>query len=202
MALRNALDAALQLNEQRRQDPDRLSRAISKCLAEVAPGELLGYPLGCEPVHSVLRELAVQRSWLVFGNRIADAEGMEIASTASTETALISPVKPLLLKQIIEQLPQGRSRLLYSYWLMVKDGGPCQPGDTKKSVYDAMHGRLRGDVQDHVADAIGTLFPDGLPKYDSWRRTLKRIEEHYSGNPEALAQLRLLGLCRRRRKAD
>jgi hypothetical protein len=84
---------------------------------------------------------------------------------------------------------------------MVKDDGPCQPGDTKKCVYDAIQARLRGEVQDHLADAMTTLFPDGLPEYDSWRRTLERIEDHFSEQPEALAQLRLLGLCRRRRKA-
>ena len=184
VALPKALDAALRVNEQRRQDPDRLSRAIANCLAEVNPGALLHYPATCEPVQSVLRELAVEQGWLVFGDRIENAEGTEIANTASPETPISVPIKSVQLKEVIEQLPLSNGRLLYSFWLMVQDGGPCQPGDTKKSIYDAMRARLEGEIEDDLAQGIGTLFPDGLAKYDSWRKALKRIEEHFAGQPE------------------
>ena len=52
-----------------------------------------------------------------------------------------------------------------------------------------------------VARAINQLFPEELPNFASWRKALKRIEERFAGQPEALARLRRMGLCRRRPRA-
>src|SRR5207244_12547052 len=81
-ALRKALDAALQTNEdqdQTRQSFDRLATALANRLAVVARGELLSYPASCVPVDSVLRSQALWKGWMIFVDRITDAEGTEIA---------------------------------------------------------------------------------------------------------------------------
>ena len=200
--LRDALDAALRLYETLPQHPDRLSRSIANTLAEIAPAELLRYPPECDCVQSVLRGRAVERGWLVYDRRITDAEGVEIATIQPAETALIAMMaKSVELKDLIDQLPPNARRVLYTYWLVVKEGGPCQPSDTQKSIYAALQVCHSGAADDPIARAIDQLFPEGLPNFASWRKALKRIEERFAGQPEALAQLRRIGLCRRRPRA-
>lgn len=200
--VREALDVALRLNETLPQHPSRLSRSIANCLAEIAPAELLRYSPECDCVQSVLRTLAVERGWLVYDRRITDAEGIEIATIQPAETALTAMMaKPVELKDLIDQLPPNARRVLYTYWLMVKDGGPCQRSDTQKSIYAALQLYHAGEANDPIARAIDQFFPEELPTFASWRKALKRIEERFAGQPEALAQLRRIGLCRRRPRA-
>jgi hypothetical protein len=86
--LRRALDAALGIvespgtQEKRR---DRLASAIANCLLWLAPEELLKYPCDCEPVQSALRRAAHEHGWLVFQDRILDAEGGVVAPLARSK---------------------------------------------------------------------------------------------------------------------
>jgi hypothetical protein len=199
--VRKALDAALQLAEGSADDITHVQRALVKSLAELAPGELLGYPPDCDCVQSALCKLAVERGWLIYQDRIVGAEGFEIASTADSDDVPPTVGQPPDLKALIELLPPKSQRVLYGYWLMVKEGGPCSPRDSEKSIYAAIQSRLDGTTQDGLARQLDALFAENLPKFDTWRRTLKRIEDRFAGNAEMLALLRRIGLCRRKRKA-
>jgi hypothetical protein len=134
---------------------------------------------------------------MVFGNRITDAEGAEIATTQAAESAVSGLTRPAELKHVIDQLPEQSQRVLHSYWLMVKDGAPCRPGDTLESIYSAIQARIAGEIEDDLARYLANLFPDKFLKFDSWRKTLKRIEKRYAAQPDLIAVLRRIGLCRR-----
>lgn len=89
--LREALNAALKMvrdsdgNEQRSM---RLACKLANCLVAIAPGELLSYPANCEAVALALRLAAMEQGWSVFEDRINDAEGNCVASTAKYDTPM------------------------------------------------------------------------------------------------------------------
>jgi NACHT domain len=200
-SLRKALKAALDLKvdqEMTTQRVDRLATALARSLAVVAPGELLDFPVECGPVDTVLRSQAVRQGWMIFSDRITDAEGTEVATTEPSVAPLATATQSTDWQDLLKQLPEQSGRVLYSYWLMVKEGGACRPGDTLKSVYAAIRSRIGGDIDDELARDLNHLFPDELPKFSSWRRTLNRIEGRFADQPEMLTQLRCIGLCRRR----
>jgi energy-coupling factor transporter ATP-binding protein EcfA2 len=198
--IRKALDVALEWSGEPAEEVIRVQRALVNSLVELAPGELLGYPPDCECVRSALCQMAVQRGWLIYRDRIVGAEGFEIASIEASEEARRSLGEPPDLKELIELLPEQSQRVLYGYWLMVKEDGPCRPRDSQRKIYDAMAVRLDGTIEDEQARSLDSLFPDGLPQFDSWRKALKRIEDRFAEEVEMLAILRRIGLCRRRRR--
>src|SRR5207244_560221 len=83
--VRKALEAALQLAEGSADDITHVQRALVSSLAELAPGELRGYPPDCDCVQSPLCHLAVERGWLIYQDRILGAEVFEIASMAGSD---------------------------------------------------------------------------------------------------------------------
>ncbi len=165
--LRKALDAALKMSEGSVDDITHLQRVLVRCLAELAPGELLDYPPDCDCVHSALRQLAVERAWLIYHDRIVGTEGLEIASSADSRDAAASVTQAPDLKAVIDLLPPRSQRVLYSYWLMVREGGPCRPRDSEKSIYVAIQSRLDGTIPDALTPQLDALFADELPKFDT-----------------------------------
>jgi energy-coupling factor transporter ATP-binding protein EcfA2 len=197
--LRKALDAALRGTEGSANDITQVQRVLVRGLAELAPGELLDYPPDCDCVQSALCQLAVERGWLIYPNRIVGAEGFEIASTAASEDVPSAAGQPADLKALMELLPEQSKRVLYSYWLMVREGSACRPRDAYQSIYAAMASRIDGAIEDQLTPQLDALYADGLPLFESWRKTLKRIEDRFAGNADMLALLRRIGLCRRRK---
>ena len=200
LELRKALDAAMRLNQEQKRELDRPSQGLANALAKIAPGELLHYPIECEAVRSALCSLVVQRGWLVFSDRILDAEGTEIATIDAPVGNEKEMPKPADLIDLCKQLSASHEKVLQSYWLMVKDDTPCRPGDTLKTIYAAVRARHRGEMVDELAEYLDRLFPDKLPTFDTWRKTLNRIETRFAGQPEMVSYLRRIGLGRRRRK--
>jgi NACHT domain len=197
-ALKDALSAALQFQETGQGDLGAVPLVIANRLADVAPGELLRYPPDCDPVNAVLQTRAVERGWMIFRDRITDAEGDEIATIKTAEPAAIVP-EACDLKTIAEQLPEASRRALLSYWWMVRDGGPCASGDTLQRIYDATAScRDSGDGSD--AAYLRMLYPDDLPAFETWKKTLNRILKQFAGQPAALAQLHRIGLGRRHKR--
>jgi hypothetical protein len=199
--LRRALDAALQLGERTKQEPDQISQTLARVLAAIAPDELLDYSLDCDCVQSALCLLAVQRGWLVFNDRILDAEGVEIARIDAPGDSDNAMPKPADLISLCKHLSPPQEKVLQSYWLMVKDDTPCRPSDTLKAIYAAVQARHRGETVDELAEYLENLFPDALPSFDTWRKTLNRIEKRFAAQPDMAEYLRRIGLGRQRRKS-
>jgi WD40 repeat protein/nucleoside phosphorylase/energy-coupling factor transporter ATP-binding protein EcfA2 len=110
--LRQVMDKALYSGqhskyEQMRQEWERLAGFVTALLAAIAPGELLDRPTGCDLVDNALREVSVRRGWLVFSDRITDAEGRVIARTKRARTVNVksSESTPVPMLGIITALP-------------------------------------------------------------------------------------------------
>ncbi|MBS0263105.1 MAG: NACHT domain-containing protein [Planctomycetes bacterium] len=200
--LLNALDAALTLEppNEKKGNPDRVALAIANSLAKLAPAVLLKYPTDCELVQSVLRALAVERHWLVFDDRILDAEGNEIGRAAISGRTAVAASGPTELSMVMAGLGEQSRREFMSYYYMVGSNGPCQKGDSFPIIYKAIKERWSGDIEDEHSAELATLFKDELPSFEAWKKALKRVEESFNGQPEILDLLRRHGLCRRSRK--
>lgn len=204
--LRAALEVGVELGGSKRQtaklaDAGRMATAFAGILAKLAPRELLKYSRDCMPVRVVLRGLSIRKGWLVFRDRILDADGVEIASSdgsgempASADTSeLAAAVKSLALKE---------GRILYSYWLMVNPGGPCEPTDSLKAIYDKMvdfDSATEDDIE--LGQRLDDLFADsGYPKFGNWKKTLSRVTKKLVAQDQLSDELRRLGLGRRSSK--
>jgi hypothetical protein len=196
---------------------ERLALALADALADIAPGELLRFAMDCEPVHVTLRSRAVRNGWLVFADRIVDAEGREICRSGAEVQPSPKAGVPESLEEVVGQLPPAERRVFLSYWLMVGPGGPCRPGDSRAAIYRAASALLdervedRWDNLDRKANAedpvdrrrnqlalrVQELFGDEpIPKNDAWRQALKRVCARLKKRPEFLPELRRLGLLR------
>jgi hypothetical protein len=208
--LRTALDVILSLAERPGgQQSERLASAIAQALLEIAPVELLNYPANCEPVRAALRSRALQRGWVVFQNRIVDAEGNEICQLGRSSPTESDAPKPAEISEILAVLSKRQRDVLLSYWLMTRDGGACQPSDSLKSIYERLQaqfneqgetlmdeqGRIR---RDSTTTEFDNLFQnEAFPTFETWRKTLNRIEDRFERQPDILLMLHHIGLCRR-----
>ena len=197
--LQMALDAVLSRDAGADvQSAERLAAALADNLAKIAPANLLWYPLDCEVVQRILGVRAAQLGWIVSDERIIDAEGLEFASVSGTSTRVSTSTPEL--SDLVRQLPAQSRRYLESYWEMVRERGLCQPSDSLQQIHSTMSDCLVGKMGEEWSESLEAWFPDGLPKFDTWRSALKRIARKFAGQPEMSAVLRRIGLSGRRPK--
>lgn len=206
--LRAALDTSVGLSGSSTQtgtltDSGRIASAIARAVAKIAPGELLGYPLDCLSVNSVLRGLTTRRGWLIFGDRIVNADGEEIVSISKGVADVTLGASTSELGDLIARLPRQSANVLYSYWLMVKPGGPCRPGDSLRTIYEKMATMdSEGGLDVDLVQTLESLFDEkGCPTFDTWRQTLGRVQRQFANQPALRDELRRIGLGRRRPRA-
>lgn len=197
--LRNALDKALKMIDAPKKETlpkvERVAESIASALAKISPEVLLEYPEDCGPVESILRSLTSKRGWLIFRDRIVDAEGKEIAAT-------VRPVVGHAARQgelgdLIKKLSPRSGAILYSFWLMVKESGPCRPSDSMAAIYGQLKAAWSND--DDLDETLRHLFKGGgFPTFATWKRTLERLRHRFEKEPELLKQLARIGLGPRR----
>jgi hypothetical protein len=198
LELKKGLDTALQMNrtrDQSGQGSERLATALARSLAAVAPEELLAYPSDCTSVDSVLRSQAVREGWMVFSDRITDAEGVEIANRHAIDDR--APVAaPLELADLVKRLPPARRRDFEAYCLLIQ--GPCEPADSLRTIHAALTACLKKKAEDGPYEFLARLYPKAAPKFDAWKKSLGRTVKELSAHPGADHSLRLVGLAARR----
>jgi hypothetical protein len=139
---------------------------------------------------------AIHRGWLIYANRIVDAEGGLVATAASASAELSPTGGAPELQDVLKVLSTDRQKALCSYWLMVGPNGACQQSDSMKKIYGTMK-RVSAEFDENLSGSLAVIYPDGLPKFDTWRKTFTRIEEQLADQPELLDVLRQIGLLRR-----
>ncbi len=144
--VRSALDVVLDFevaSDKTTGQRDRLASALASCLLRVAPGELLSYPFDCDPVQRALQRAANERGWLVFADRIVDAEGDLVAATTPASVRPAPARGHAEIHDLLEYLPDQRKKALLSYWLMAGPNGACQQAESYYAIYEAMRGAHR-----------------------------------------------------------
>jgi hypothetical protein len=198
--VRSALDTVLDFEVASHRTTDqrnRLATALANCLLRIAPGELLSYPFDCDPVQRALRRAASERGWLVYSDRIVDAEGTPVATgTPSTKPTEVRH-GPVELRDLLKHLSDARRKSLESYWVMVGPTGPCQQGESLKVIYSGIRRRVAGEIEDNVSESLLAIYPKKLPTYEAWRMSLKRLKQDFADQPELIDHLRRIGLVRR-----
>jgi hypothetical protein len=183
--------------QDRVESDDRRAIAVAECLAELAPEELLRLPAECPGVTSVLRTRSTKHGWLVFHDRILDAEGVELASLIDGNEPVIDHCQTVELRTILENLSPQTRRVLESYWLLVRADGPCHPRDSYPSIYKIAMSHFEAAEDSEIGTILHDRFPSGFPKFSAWTKQLNHVEAKFSKNPEAENFLRSLGLFRR-----
>lgn len=171
---------------------------IGDCLAELAPGELLRLPPDWPGVLWALRSRSLKEGWMVYSDRILNAEGLEIASLRSEESPVAVAGQTVELQTLLADLSPQARRVLESYWLMVGPGGPCHPGDSFPSIHRIAKTICDDESEEtEIGRVLRDRFPSGFPKLDAWTKQLNRIEARFARQPETELFLRSLGLYRR-----
>jgi hypothetical protein len=179
---------------------ERMAQGLANALVEIAPGELLPFPRDCEVVEGALRTKAVRSGWLVFADRIVDAEGEEVARLPGMNTAPPAQLVAPEIADVINELPERSRQVLRCYWSIVHEGGLCHRGDTHRRIYETAKACSEGDHGESWSRIVENCLPGAFPQWDSWRKILSRIERQFEERPELATLLRRIGLYRREAK--
>ncbi|HEY4313318.1 MAG TPA: NACHT domain-containing protein [Pirellulales bacterium] len=199
-ALNTALDDEAWLADADPRARERIAQALANTLVEIAPAELLPFPRECEVVEGALRTKAVRSGWLVFADRIVDAEGQEVARLPGVNAAQPAPPPAPEIADVINELPERSRQILRCYWSIVHEGGLCHRGDTHKKIYDTAKACWNGERGESWSRIVENCLPGEFPQWESWRKILSRIERQFKDRTELAALLRRIGLYRREPK--
>jgi hypothetical protein len=176
----------------------QIAMEIGDCLSELAPDELLRLPPDGLGVVWALRSRSLNEGWMVYSDRILNAEGHVIASLHAAKSPVAFAGQTVELQTLLAKLsPQARNAL-ESYCLMVGPGGPCHSGDSYPQVHRIAQAMCDRETEEtEIGRMLSARFPSGFPQLLAWTKQLNRIETKFAGKPEAETLLRSLGLYRR-----
>jgi hypothetical protein len=172
---------------------EALAHDVADMLADVAVGRLLAFPEGCEPVREALGRRALELGWLVFDERIFDANGLEIAGLGGTgfwqdEASQSSP------QALVLSLSTPLKSAIMSRWLAIVRLQKCDRSATDKEIYQSVQ-RMVAGVEGEVARELSReLYPDDLPSPDGWRQSVYRARKELRKHRDGLKFLGEIGL--------
>ena len=113
LGMRRALDAIMRFlrkTSEKREIRQFESTAIEIAgdLAETALDQLLEYPPDCEPVREALGGLARDSGWMVFEDRILDADGNELADSKWARPSAVTLTPENGFSSLLETSPRAR----------------------------------------------------------------------------------------------
>ncbi len=149
--------------------------SLAKCVASLAPGELLRYTKEYEPAATALKRLCTERGYLIFDTWIADGDGNELFRSSSQSNANTprAPQRTSPPGRTISELEE-LSAHLYDLVRNAHEHGESSVSGWKEVFLDGCK-RVTGNKE--RLEAIRQLYPkDPQTTYDAW---LKKAADQF-----------------------
>jgi hypothetical protein len=172
---------------------EALAQDVADFLADVAVGRLLTFPDSCDPVHEALGRRALELGWLVFDDRILDANGQELGSLGGSESAE-NEASQTSREALLSSLSMPLRSAIMSRWLVIVHFRKCDPSAPDKDIYQSVQ-RMVADEEGEVARELSReLYQDDLPSLGAWRQNVFRARKQLRKRREGLTFLAEIGL--------
>lgn len=175
---------------------------VARIVADLAVERLLKYPRSCEPVEEVLAERARDFGWVVFEDRIFDANGRQLANLQVVEQDE-TEIDHKAILSLVRGLADAKRNAILSRWLVVRVFNLQPPRAELAAIHCAIQKALEGEHGTHAEDWMREVYPDGAPELKLWRQYMYRAAEKLRllpNGPVFLAEVGLPPAKRRSRK--
>jgi len=199
--LRRSLDTILQYlhrtsDKRNRRELESVATEIAEDLARVGVGQLLDYPADCDPVREALAGLARESGWIIFADRILDADGNEVANLNRPRSAKVQPT-PEEIAELLKGLDESPRKAILSFWLMTRGFGLCDLNAGYKQITAKLLRVFRGQEGTvRAMETIREVYPEEIPETNTWRTNIARAVKKLECTPNGVAFLNDLGLPR------
>ncbi len=174
----------------------RIACAAASSVCDIEPARLLLLPIDCEPASLALQHASINRGWFVYASRILDCEGTELASLKFASPVSASP-HGADLSFIVNQLTKNLRERLSLYLLAISPQGGASSSDSLKSVYSVIVRFYEDMSPDLDRDSLRNVLPSKKPSFETWRKSLQRIERQFADDPACVHALKQIGLYRK-----
>ncbi|EMI55907.1 NACHT domain-containing protein [Rhodopirellula sallentina] len=186
---------------QRRRCLDGLVQRLGRRLAKWDPAQLLQRAADNESLEAVLESFAVRSHWLVYSDRIMDADGNEIACRVEGPMSTVQFSTPEAIAKIAQELPPRQRSDFLSYWHVVAEGGDQHDAVDRETIHRVICTVMDSQYETSLGEHLSACYDDGRPpSFSSWKKNLTRVVERYRHDPELLAHLHQIGLGNKRVK--
>lgn len=206
--LRAALEKTLLQTSNRSRTPSgqgyrNLASVLAACIVRRDPSILMGDLWEQPVVVQAFARAAWAEGWLVYRDRIVNANGATIAVKKDDALAQASFSTPEVVLEISKQLSPRQRNDFLSYWHMVSEGGDDYAQCDRKTVYQAMCMVLESELNTSLSERLLMCYQDGKPpKFSTWKKNLVRVVQRCASEPQWLAHLQKIGLGTYRNSND
>ncbi len=149
------------------------------------------------PAYRLAMQSVVWRHrWLMYADRIVDRNGNVIADRVLDNQFLLDDESSLMMQRIAQSLPDRQRAAFLSYCHMVTTGDSQYRYQAPDLIYRDMLAVLKAEAEGRMGEQLSQFYDphEPLPKFESWRKNLQRVQQRFQDDPEILAHLRQLGL--------
>lgn len=180
---------------------DLLIEHLGERLARWDAGQLLQRSVECERIDSVLEITSFRHQWLVFGDRIVNSDGNQIACRSSDPLSSVRFSTPEAITEIAQQLPPRQRSDFLSYWHVVSEAGQGRELADRETIHRAICAVMESEYETSLGESLNACYENGQPpSFSSWKKNLARVVERYRHDPELLAHLQQIGLGAKKTK--
>ena len=178
-------------------DFEVVAREIGDYLADTAVDLLLEYPAECESIREVLADRSRLEGWLVFSDRIFNADGNVVASTNVARRSDVELTGPMF-NELMEELSVGERNSILSFILMTKRHRLCEDDAGYREINARLHQVAKGDKGSETAiQDVRELYGRKIPSLTAWRKALALAAAKLRLTPNGAQLLYQIGLPRR-----
>lgn len=180
-----------------------LASVLAASIVRRDPSILMGDLWEQPVVVQAFARTAWAEGWLVYRDRIVNANGATIAVKKDDALAQASFSTPEVVLEIAKQLSPRQRNDFLSYWHMVSEGGDDYANCDRKTVYQAMCMVLESELNTSLSERLLMCYQDGKPpKFSTWKKNLVRVVQRCVSEPQWLAHLQKIGLGTYRNSSD